>query len=60
MTFQADQFVEEAKKITTNINGRWVLCRPEEWRGWYKWILRAKEAILVLKGKVDTIVWYKQ
>ena len=47
--------------VTTQLrSGKWVFARPMEWSGIIKYKYRIKEAIKVLFGKVDTVIWDKQ
>jgi hypothetical protein len=43
--------------VRTEIDGKWVLTRPLNYRSFKK---RIKEAWMVFIGKADVLVWYKQ
>jgi len=66
MEYKIDNLLNKGHSMTTEIQtkeiikGVWVYARPIGFQGWYKWVIRFKEALLVLIGKADILTWYKQ
>jgi len=53
MIYTLKSLLEVATGVSSNINGKWVPCRPL--RGPFSW--RLKAAWMVLTGKADAVVW---
>lgn len=42
---------------SVELNGRWVPCRPEPYRGWYGVWMRLRDAWKVFTGNADAFTW---
>lgn len=50
--------IDNYKNCSTEIDGKWVISRPLEFQGIYKYWLRAKDALMVLRGKAVAVTFY--
>lgn len=49
--------IEHSNGCDTEINGKWVPCRPEPWDGVTGFIMRVKDGWKVITGKAEAFTW---
>lgn len=54
MTWTLANLLQSVKEVKTEINGKWIPCRPRNYRFL---MVRIKSAWLVLTGKADAVIW---
>jgi hypothetical protein len=60
MSYQVDLIIMHGKDTQTEIDGKWVACRPKRLPVIDSFFTRLDDVWLVLTGKADAITWYKQ
>jgi len=60
MIYNADSIKSHMNDTQAEIGGKWVAARPLPFYGPYGIWLNIKGACMVLLGKADALVWYKQ
>ena len=51
--------IDNYKDSQETVNGKWYIAKPVGWQGWYKYVLRFKDAIGVLTGKYTAVYFAK-
>lgn len=59
MEYTAEKLNKIFSEMKAQIDNKWVACRPINYKC-ENIFERIKQAIKVLKGKADIIIWYKQ
>jgi hypothetical protein len=61
MAQSIDDFAKSGINCKTQIDGKWVIARPLNWRKENTTLVdRLWDALLILKGKAEAFYYYKQ
>lgn len=56
MIWDLEKLIKQCNHVTTEINGRWVPCRPDNYK--YRSLKdKISESIKVFKGEIETFRW---
>lgn len=56
MIWNLRELVQHCETVSTEINNRWVPCRPDNWKCWSFWE-RLRDAWAVLVGRAEAFRW---